>query len=76
MAEIASEVDGFAALELACTVFLVEEVCNKVVANHREEVRVAHCTVLSLRNIDLFINVFLLLFVFFNRFFKLFLLSL
>jgi hypothetical protein len=66
MAEIASQVDGFAALELACAVFLVEEVCNKVVANHRQEVRVTHCTVLSLRNIDLFIKIFLLLVVFLN----------
>lgn len=33
--------------------FLIKEVCYEVVANHRQEVRVAYRTILRLRNVDL-----------------------
>jgi len=38
---------------------LIEEVSNEVIADHRQEIRIAHCTVLCLGNIDLIFIVLL-----------------
>lgn len=58
---------------------LLEEISNEVVANHWQKVRVAHRTVLGLRNVDFFLVIVDLLvhfFVFFGCFLQLFFLSL
>jgi len=64
MAEISCEVDGFTSFERACAVLLVEEIGNKVIANHRQEVSIAHRTVFGLWDVDLFIR-FVRLFILF-----------
>ena len=70
LTEVSRQIYSISARKLTSSMILVQKFLNEVVANHREEVRIANRTVLGLRNKDFF----LLLFIFFS--FLLFLLAL
>ena len=48
--EVARQVDDVHPVDDACPMLLVHELADEVVADQRREVRVAHCSVLGLRN--------------------------
>ena len=62
VAEVAREVDRVGAVQGARAVLLVQEFLHELVADHRQEVRIAHCAVLCLRDVN-----FILLSLFLGR---------
>jgi hypothetical protein len=72
--EVAGKVDGISPINLACAMFLVQELAHEVVANQWCKICIAYCGVLCLRNVNVLLFILFLLFNNFRLFFLRFML--
>jgi hypothetical protein len=61
--KVARQVDGFSSVQQASPMFFIQELCDKIIADHWHVITVANCSVLNLGDVNLLLSFALLILV-------------